>query len=156
MHKARAARCSSRMIRAGCEGSRAKGRAALLERDEEGRFARGKFLIYSSGFAPERVISAHFVTSVVGAVQCRYQAVGWMEARPSSVRLLPTLLLLLFLPLLLSAPGRGDARGAREMELEESDFLVFKPLGQKMTYRTISAEAIQTSGLTAPFSLRFS
>lgn len=37
------------------------------------------------------------------------------------------------------------------MELEESDFLVFKPLGQKMTYRTISAEAIQPRRTDSPF-----
>jgi len=34
--------------------------------------------------------------------------------------------------------GAIAARATREMGPEESDFLVFEPLGQKMTHRTIS------------------
>lgn len=74
---------------------------------------------------------------------------GWMDANPSVSACHSCTLN--FSTRFLSIPRPNDARGSREMELEESDFLVFKPLGQKMTYRTISTEAIQPRRTDSPF-----
>jgi len=84
---------------------------------------------------PELVISGHFVTRVTGTAQCGYRRPD--GRKPSRF---------------FSTPSDGwVTRASREMVPEESDFLVFEPLGQKMTYRTISAATIR-SRPTAPFS----
>lgn len=83
-----------------------------------------EFLIYSDGFA-NRVISWHFI----------YQ----FECSQYST-LFPFTRLSLSLSPSLSSITRFFLRyvaGSYEMEPEESDFPVFRPLVQKMTYKTI-------------------
>lgn len=83
-----------------------------------------KFLIYSGGFA-DRVISWHFIYQL----ECSQYSTLFFSLLPS-----------LSLSLFLSSITRFFLRylaGSYEMEPEESDFPVFRPLVQKMTYKTI-------------------
>lgn len=114
------------------------------EGDRRGRESR-KFLIYSNGFAPEPSYLRTFCNELAGTwhtyTHAHTMVPLWIK-KP--------------IHFFFSAPRQlGATRASREMRLEESDFLVFEPLGRKMTYRTISAATIRSRQSPFPSSLPF-
>lgn len=82
-----------------------------------------QFLIYSRGFAPDPCYMGREGKFCNERGQCGLCAPSGMCAPSFPLR----------------TTRSDDANLSREMGLEESDFLVFEPLGQKMTRGTISA-----------------